>query len=915
MKAKTYRLGLAAILYCKFCFFLLPLQTRAQTPQNGDINIVFLKDTIFQNGNSFSFNRASVTNSSSVKQVFGLELSIPENWQSLFDNRKLFQLSPNETIELPIRITASSDASSDKFYPIHLLVKKEGISTKNTRTFFAGLRPNSKWKAVLMTPELKLDRLNKETNFRIILSNTGNVAEDLTVRFNTGLELTQPREVYVKLGAGSDTVVQVGIITSLRHLSEFKPQGIAIEIINKNKDRQYLTQRVYSNNTVFLENPSRWYRVPLFVEFVSQNLASKQEQLYYINSAGDLKLDKERSLSFNFRSNDYYIDNTASTRYANITYHTKKLDLSVGDQIEFNSFLFDGLGARVSYKANNGYSFNAVGVKSRLGNANQFCFEQQLQTGKNKILNETVLNLDVARRINSYINLTEYDWNIGKSNSLIIGAGLGLESAELLSSRVNTNGHSLGVRYDLNSRRVIIRSANNFSSKNFPGMERGVARSTNEVRILFKKNYFAGAVGDYNSRTAGYFETDRLLYMFGGRSSEYGLRSGFNKGQNNVVLTASIVNQLQDSSSKIPFKSHKINVNTGLAFSRSLYFMLSANLAKSRMVENLNSKAVYSLNAYGTLQNKNAGLSFRLDQGPFYYAELRAFETDGSKISRFQFAPYAECDFFKSQVNARAELNYARDIANRYETYIARIDLNVNLNKRGLSLRFYNNHNLNRDSRLNSMNISLRKNFNVPLPGLQKYHIMKVVLFKDHNNDGKFDSADEPLPDANIQIRSQYFRTNVLGEAVYKNISKGKYQLDLSRVNSKGWVPANGLKQVLNFDKSLDWFIPFCESKFLSGQLNVVKDPFSKLRFDPSNIRITAISSKGESFSTLTDDEGAFFLNLPADTYNVKINTNVFNVDFRVLQDLHRIDLTQKAQESVVFEIRESKRKMNIIKQ
>jgi len=70
-----------------------------------------------------------------------------------------------------------------------------------------------------------------------------------------------------------------------------------------------------------------------------------------------------------------------------------------------------------------------------------------------------------------------------------------------------------------------------------------------------------------------------------------------------------------------------------------------------------------------------------------------------------------------------------------------------------------------------------------------------------------------------------------------------------------------------------------------------------------------------ERFSTLTTENGKFFINLPQDTYKVRISSNVFDEDFRLLSDTFNADLLHKNSEHLIFEVRERKRQINIRKQ
>ncbi len=902
----------------------MPERTSAQS--NNDFKVVFLKDTLSQNGNSFSFNKVSITNTSSIKQAIGLTLELPDNWQTLFDARKVFQLAPNETLELPIRVAAAYGALSDKPYTITLTLNNTAIGAKTAYHYTAKVAVNTNWRADLVNADVKLDRINKETYFQVRISNTGNIREDFDLTYNTSLDLTVPKRNHkISVRAGRDTLVQVGIIVQKSDLEEFKPQDVSILITCSDKTSQGLLQHVYSNNTVFRENSSSWYTAPISIEYVTQNFNDKQQALSYINSSGSLNLENQQSLSFNFRSNDLSTQNSAtingvtqnsiSSQYANINYASKHWKISIGDQTDFGAFLIDGLGARIAYKADNGYSFDAVGVKSRLGDADQFSLKQGFNLGNAaNIINSTVLNFDKKLMDNSMLNITEYDKVFGKSGQLSIIGGLGLDDTYLPALKSDNTGMMAGLNYYYNSPSLTIRTMNNISGKDFPGLERGVTRSSDEIRFIDNK-FFFGGIAEYNSRTVNVNDSTRIVSQFGSKTSEYGLRTGFITGRNSMTVTGSVVDQLQDSLTNVPFRSDKLSVNAAFGLFKKLNLSLSGSFYRTVAESGSYLKPINAIAAYGTIQNNMSGISFRLDDGPLYYSDLSNYVNLGLKTDRLQITPYVEQFFFKSALDTRVEVDYINDLTNNLRSLSPRLDVALNLMKAGLSIHFYGTRSFGNLTNINSLNLSVRKTFDLPLVGLQKYSSLKVILYKDVNGSNVYDLGDEPVGEASIRIGEQYFTTNSKGEAWYKNIKTGIYSIDLGGVTSlKGWIPKKGYKQQINFDKSQEWYIAYEKSRFLAGKLNLVKDPLSKLEFSPSNIRITAISSKGESYTTLTDENGAFFLNLPADTYIVQINTNVFNDAFRVLRETLNADLTTKTEENMVFEIREKKRAINIRK-
>jgi len=800
-------------------------------------------------------------------------------------------------------------------YPITVNIQTAGISGKTSYTFYAKVNQNSNWRATLLTPDLKLLRDTRETYFQIELANKGNQEESLTLNFNTSLDLTVPnKNNKVTLQPNKDTILTIGIITELRYLEEFKPQEIGISISNKKGDFKLFSQKVYSWGTIFKENPSQWYNVPLALEMISQNITSDRKSVYMTGS-GHIDFANKKSISFSYRSDNFYSVSSGGSRYANLNYNSPLLKISLGDQTEFKNVLLDGFGMRINYGFSKKYSFNLLGVKTRLGNGRQVSLTQSLDIGAGQIINnQSFANLDYQTGTNSYFSIMEYE-KYFKNTHLSFEGGLSNEQNNLIKRSLS--GNTAGIKFDHNSAKVMIRSYSNMSSKVFPGTNRGLTLSSNELRFKQKKT-FAGLVFEYNQRSVTRIDSNKINSLFSGRTNEYGIRVGFNERDHYINLKATLVSQLQDSLTNITFQSQKLNLNTALKIFKNLNISLDANIARSFPKTPSSIKPFISKNAFGTIQFKGLGTFLRYEDGPFYYYDLYSYVKQGLKIHRVQLTPFLESSMFHSVLNIRLQVDYSSDLVSNLSTCIARADINFNLEKQALSFRIFGSYDLKPSnfSRQNIVSVSVRKNLGLPLVGIPKYRNLKIVLYKDKNFNEVYDTGDEPLPESNLQIGNQILITNQKGEVYYRNIPTGKYLIDLSQINNiRGWVAKNGFKQPVEVNNNETVYIPFKESKYLSGGLNIVRDEYSKGSFNPSNIRITAINSKGDVFYTLTNQKGEFFLNLPADTYIIQINTNVFSDSFRVLQESFNADLIDKESENIVFEIRESKRQINIQKQ
>jgi hypothetical protein len=80
---------------------------------------------------------------------------------------------------------------------------------------------------------------------------------------------------------------------------------------------------------------------------------------------------------------------------------------------------------------------------------------------------------------------------------------------------------------------------------------------------------------------------------------------------------------------------------------------------------------------------------------------------------------------------------------------------------------------------------------------------------------------------------------------------------------------------------------------------------------DVSNVKITAVDSKGRKISTLTDSRGNFTLFAPSvDLYNVSVN-NIFRDHFDLRKNNYRVQLNGYKQFEVNFIFDEKRRRIN----
>jgi hypothetical protein len=163
-------------------------------------------------------------------------------------------------------------------------------------------------------------------------------------------------------------------------------------------------------------------------------------------------------------------------------------------------------------------------------------------------------------------------------------------------------------------------------------------------------------------------------------------------------------------------------------------------------------------------------------------------------------------------------------------------------------------------------------------------------------------------------VNSTEMVTDNFGKVIYYHIPEGDFNLNIFPLqNLKDVFILNGQKQKVTITRDTTYYIPFVQSYRVVGNVILNRDEYSSLgAISPSNVRIVATDSSGNSFPALSTFDGSFVLYVPqAGDYAVSIN-NVYGEKF-VLQDpVYTVSFNGAKEFHVDFIFNEKKRSVNI---
>jgi len=191
----------------------------------------------------------------------------------------------------------------------------------------------------------------------------------------------------------------------------------------------------------------------------------------------------------------------------------------------------------------------------------------------------------------------------------------------------------------------------------------------------------------------------------------------------------------------------------------------------------------------------------------------------------------------------------------------------------------------------------------------------KLLLFCDNNNNGIKDAGESALSYFRIMLEHQLIETNKHGEVLLENIPEQGIRIDIDGTSFQEWIPAGGYAQRIEKVMNGVIMLPFSRAGSIKGRLVVKRDKMTSSFTDIHGIRITATTAAGKTYTTLTDSEGRYMLNLPVNVYRVSINSKAINNGFSIIDPQQVVDLLQNSQPDLDFIIVQEKRQLNIKKQ
>lgn len=899
---------------------LIAFSSSAQVLKNAT-KTSFIKDSLIAVGSKdFVYNALTIQNTSSTPLQLQLRISIPEGWQMTTQQVVTVTVEANNSAIVPLRLYPAVSNSAE-WQVVKVDYRSLSSGEMESTSFNVKMKEISGFRASLPNGTMVLPGFQKNISVPVYIKNTGNMDGHYTITSeNRFLHLDDKAAIDVK--AGADTIYNIKLTMTEREFQMLSKEEIRIVVANG--DAYNLSQTIAKIGSIFKEHSSAYADMPLQFEAGGTYEGTKERSniQYYGALYGSVDVTEKDRVAVSLRSTTFSSQGGSNDNsIARLEYTGEKLQLSAGNVIEMNEFMMDGYGGKVAYNWKDKNSISLYGVaKSRSGNYQTIGATLTHALRDNVMVAEELsTNIDHIEKLNSSIAKQKLFIKLGEQTKLDFFTGVSMEYSKkdaTFSGKNPLMGSSLGYNFIHGGNKLNIQSNVLYNSNAYAGTFKGQRAQSHDVRVLFGR-FLAGGFYEYSSRKQTYFaDTSIISDAFNTETHNYGARVGYSHRSTSVLLSGGRQTQRQaaDGTSTVTTYDY-LNMANTFFFGNKTFLNLNGYAALATATGYTGPKVLVT-SFQATMQVKFLGLAARYDNGPFYYTEFISYINKPGKYERILLSPYLEASLLKKQMNVRVQYNHTQTSQDNVKVSSLVMNAAYTNNKRGYDFNVNGVLPVGKadGSPIGTyVNASLRIRLQAPCVAVKKYKSAKIVLFKDENSNGMIDKGEEPIEGQMMTLNENMFISDADGAVHVKNTEDTLLKADMGYTSKiKGWAPVAGSMQ--DFAGSGTQYVPFRKCKVLQGQVTVRKDSTSNLKFSVARIKVIVKGTDNSTYSTITDENGEFYFNLPTDNYSVSLSEAAFDENFRPVEFSQMVDLTNNQEKTVFFEVKQKRRTMNIKK-
>ncbi len=904
------------------------------------------------------FNVLKIKNKSNRSEIFTLNITVPQGWSVIGQDKVELNINPLDSIIVPIRVAVGAVVRGDIGYSIIASLTDSRGNTIQNVYCFVKIPRQTDLSVRILNRIIYLDPISYSAEFSVLVKNKGNREELVNLLFDGNRQLGIGKQNQTLFS--SDVSIPPYIDSTFTYHVELKQEeqfgknmfGLKAKI--STVDTSY-TSTIWLNLTssTFKNNISSDEK-PLTVEIIAQGLLdSEQKPIISATIEGKTLFHGNSEIYYYYRNYD------SKTRGDFYKYNRMYLGTKVGNfQLEIGDSyrsIESTMSGRGGYFAYNGKSVRTELIASKnnrtemdnIGGSASYYFApySYLKTG-------VAYNKSNLIDFNSKLGFIGTGLTINKNHNFYFNAVFNQIHKDIVGKKVHD---ALGGEFNYNSR------VNNFTTYikakygssllysaysgkfQFSGNTSWSVDQKNILRFIYDENrddqvsILNTATGRPETSITNRESKFEYIYSISPSISVYGGPSVANikwKG-----LSDFSANEYFSSISYKLTAGAKIRNSSGTSILTPQFEIARTNVAHNPYA---------TVDTSSIFRNRFKYQYFSLSYRSRYWLIL-AFYTSGPRSAidqiyyvrnsrpsrKLQFMPTFEKFVYKDVVNVQLGLSYSNDLISKsaYTNITAQIYWYMPKN---WTFRIFSTYSL--QQRTNTQDLvetyqsfyaeaGIKKEFDIQHPRV-KFYNLAFVFFKDFNGNFIQDPNEPGIKNVLVKIEknetgskeyipgdfnSAELLSDNLGRISLEKIPSGGYNIVYNPIGKDAGTFSKALEEIsIMLDKSQVLYIPFVEKNKVFGKIVLNRSRLSGLgKVDVSNVRITSTDSKGRTYTTLTDKNGEFVLFAPVtDQYNVNIN-NIFYENFDLRQNNFKVQFNGYKQFEVNFVLDEKIRRIN----
>lgn len=905
------------VLFSVFCF-----QANAQQK---NIGLSLSQKVVEITGSELTSINVKINNNNNSGLNATLRIAASKSVQLLSKDKVPVKLSATDSLYVPVKFFVPERGTAESDYSITFYLEDEtGVIQEQVCRLH--MEPSKSVTMVSLASSVLLKQVGDSINVPVKVSNKGNTLQMVNIVSSfpsvfggSGFH----KSIQVVLPAFKDTLLYITKRVT-RELLQFDTFSINVTGIYSNGDLfgqfnievQTLKNSYYDKGVEIAEQYQNNYGNS--ISLTAQNVMSTYSA-YQLEGGSSVDLPTGRV--------GYHIDATMFRNSINkpflrntyVSYEANNFGVLAGNITRNFDLNLNGRGGAVFFvdTANKdqyeiGYidnSFNLIGIQQSVYNSEGSFWGRFEHSGKKFGLKNTFIhNKDSYFNTNNDLIGNELSYILNKNMRLSAMFNIGNTSS--FADDVRRTGLLGSINFEGKIGPLFLTSSNLLSTAYYPGNRKGSAIFTERLNYsIGKLNIWAG-FNHFNYQPGAIFNTFNFSNDYGSTRSELGFSGMFKQ----LSISFSPIYQREHSSyflfsgNSIAAQLRAYRLTTQLSYStskQSMFIGIESGFSKN----SLSAKDEFQFKVNGNYRYGLFNLSANVQFGSFLINEvLNNYTLKVNNYRSIVVTPMFQKNFFKNRSRVEAGVSYSQSTtagSSWFLTGRTEYDLSsktqcfVSLSRNQF---VFNQYRYN----YNNLQLGIRQKLEGARVGT-KYNTLEVFLYKDVNQNGKYDNGDVKAAREVVYVNGTAFVTGDDGKITYKNLKDGNCTISVS--NSGKWYVAD--QRILINKKSTKVEIPLARTGTLKGSISYLFDEFSyDIRKDKEGVTIQAVDNMGVVTKTKTNDLGGFVFYLPAGSYTLFISPDELPAEIECKNNNQTFAIAQEGTEEMMFELAVKARKI-----